>query len=395
LNRVSEDGVLTDWFRAPHRKYGTTFRMINMIVILQLVTIISSRGNVYVLGEAYAFGVIWSFAFKALAVLVLRFKDRSKREWKVPFNIDLNSYEIPLGLGVITALLFSVAGINLITKQVATISGVAFTLVFFCIFLISERINERRRGEEAHRTAIDQFRLHAQDIISNETVEVRPGNALCLVRDYNTLDHVKKALELTHTGKKDLVVMTVQVMKGPDTGYENIGEQHLFTNYEQLLFSKVIALAEKAGKHVDLLVVPATNVFDAIAQTAAHLDTADIYAGRSSVMEPEEQALNLGQAWERLPNRPQRQVCFHVVDRDGIVRDFNLGAHAPALTTEDVNLIHDLWLDVTQEAGLNDLHHKEIVTVALGQLAADLKGKGRTEALERMKKLAAQHNGKS
>jgi amino acid transporter len=394
LNRVSEDGVLTDWFRAPHRKYGTTFRMINMIVILQLVTIIGSRGNVYVLGEAYAFGVIWSFAFKALAVLVLRFKDRSKREWKVPFNIDLGRYEIPLGLGVISALLFSVAGINLITKQVATISGVAFTLVFFTIFLISERINERRRGEEAHRTAMDQFRLHAQDIISTETVEVRPGNALCLVRDYNTLDHVKKALELTHTGKKDLVVLTVQVMKGPDTGYENIGEQHLFTNYEQLLFSKVIALAEKAGKHVDLLVVPATNVFDAIAQTAAHLDSADIYAGRSSVMEPEEQALNLGQAWERLPNKPKRQVCFHVVDRDGAVRDFNLGAHAPALTTEDVNLIHDLWLDVTQEAGLNDLHHKEIITVALGQLAADLKGKGRTEALERMKKLAAQHNGK-
>ena len=45
------------------------------------------------------------------------------------------------------------------------------------------------------------------------------------------------------------------------------------------------AVAEKAGKHVDLLVVPGTNVFDAIAQTAAHLDSADIWAGRSSVMD--------------------------------------------------------------------------------------------------------------
>src|SRR5690242_19412209 len=26
LNRVSEDGVLTDWFRKPHRRYGTTYR---------------------------------------------------------------------------------------------------------------------------------------------------------------------------------------------------------------------------------------------------------------------------------------------------------------------------------------------------------------------------------
>lgn len=386
LNRVSEDGVLTDWFRAPHKRYGTTFRMINLIVILQLVTITGSRGNVYVLGEAYAFGVIWSFAFKGLAMLVLRFKDKSHREWKVPFNINLGGNEIPLGLGIIAALLFSVAGINLITKQVATVSGVAFTLVFFTIFLISERINERRRGEAAH-IEVDQFRLQPQEIISNETIEVRPGNALCLVRDYNTLDHVRKALELTHTGKRDLVVMTVQVMKGPDAGYENIGEQHLFTSYEQLLFSRVTALAEKAGKHVDLLVVPSSNVFDAIAQTAAHLDSADIWAGRSSVIAPEEQAKRVGEAWEALPSKPQRQVCFHIVEPDGDVDDFYLGAHTPKLTDEDVNLIHHLWLDAIKEKGLEDFHHREIVTAALRRLAEEMKSEKRREMLDRMRAL--------
>ena len=30
LNRVAEDGVLADWFRHPHRRYGTTNRLINM-----------------------------------------------------------------------------------------------------------------------------------------------------------------------------------------------------------------------------------------------------------------------------------------------------------------------------------------------------------------------------
>src|SRR5439155_1911130 len=134
LNRVSEDGVMPTWLRKPHRKYGTSYRLINLIVLLQIVAIVGSRGETYTLGEAYAFGVIWSFAFKALAVLVLRFKDKSPREWKVPLNIRLESNEIPLGLGIITVLLFSVAGINLITKEVATISGVAFTLVFFLLF---------------------------------------------------------------------------------------------------------------------------------------------------------------------------------------------------------------------------------------------------------------------
>src|SRR5712692_8308521 len=173
LNRVSEDGVMTDWFRAPHKKYGTTYRMINLIVILQLVAIIGSRGNTYTLGESYAFGVIWSFAFKGLAMLVLRFKDKSPREWKVPFNIKLDGHELPLGLGIIATLLFSIAGINLLTKEVATVSGVAFTLVFFTVFVVSERVNERKRGAEAH-VEMDQFRVQPQEVISSQTVEVGP-----------------------------------------------------------------------------------------------------------------------------------------------------------------------------------------------------------------------------
>src|SRR5437762_9233394 len=32
LNRVSEDGVLPGWFRQPHKKYGTTYRIVNLVV---------------------------------------------------------------------------------------------------------------------------------------------------------------------------------------------------------------------------------------------------------------------------------------------------------------------------------------------------------------------------
>ena len=74
LNRVSEDGVLTDWFRKPHRRFGTSHRIINLVVGLQLAIILISRGDVYVLGEAYAFGVMWSFVFNSSSMLVLRFK---------------------------------------------------------------------------------------------------------------------------------------------------------------------------------------------------------------------------------------------------------------------------------------------------------------------------------
>jgi hypothetical protein len=360
--------------------------MINLVVVLQLAAIVGSRGNTYTLGEAYAFGVIWSFAFKGLAMLVLRFKDRSGREWKVPFNLNVGGNELPLGLGAVAAVLFSIAGVNLVTKQVATASGIAFTLVFFALFLVSERLNERRRAGDARRTALDQFRVSAQEAVTNETVGVRPGNTLCLVRDYNTLEHVRRALETTHTGKRDLVMMTVQLLRGPDTGYEEIGEQHLFTGYEQQLFSRVVALAEKAGKHVDLLVVPSSDVFQAVAHTAAQLDSAEIVAGRSSVLAPGEQARLLGEAWEALPHRPERRVLFRVIDPGGAEHDFYLGAHAPELSEQDVGLIHRLWLEVTRDGGRAEVHHRDVVSFALTRLDGELHGTARAEVLRQLRR---------
>ena len=69
------------------RRFGTSYRIINLLAITQLVVIIASRGDVYLLGEAYAFGVVWTFVMTTFSILVLRYKDKSVREWKVPPNI--------------------------------------------------------------------------------------------------------------------------------------------------------------------------------------------------------------------------------------------------------------------------------------------------------------------
>src|ERR1700688_1112747 len=148
LNRVSEDGILPHWFRHPHPKFGTSYRMLNLVVGLQLLTIILSRGDIFVLGEAYAFGVMWSFSMKGLAVLVLRYKQPGKRDFRVPLNVTIGGVEIPIGLALITVTLFALSFMNLFTKQVATISGVAFTLIFFTVFEISEKITTKHGGRE-------------------------------------------------------------------------------------------------------------------------------------------------------------------------------------------------------------------------------------------------------
>ncbi|HEY3137254.1 MAG TPA: APC family permease, partial [Blastocatellia bacterium] len=371
LNRVSEDGVMTDWFRAPHKKYGTTYRMINLIVFLQLVAIVGSRGNTYALGEAYAFGVIWSFAFKGLAMLVLRFKDKSPREWKVPFNIKIDSNEIPVGLGLIAMVLFSIAGINLITKEVATIAGGAFTIVFFTIFTVSERINQRKL--DLSLAALDQFTLSYQPEVSLDSVRARPGCVLVAARDYNTLSHLDRVLERTNPEIQDIVVMTVRLIRGPDAGERDLYDTTLFTDYEQRLFTRVVALAEKHGKPVELVVVPATNIFDAVAQTALRLDASEIVAGASSKLSSLEQARELGRAWERLPEKPRRQVWFKILGPRNREYSVSLGAHAPDLTDEDISLIHRIWLRVSQIPARQRVHHRDVVRVALERLERDLR----------------------
>ena len=177
LNRVSEDGVLPDWFRHPHPRFGTSHRIINMIVIMQIVTIVISRGDVTFLANLYAFGVIWSFALKGIAVLVLRYTHPQDREFRVPLNFTVFGTEIPLGLGLITLTLLGIAVVNLFTKPAATVSGIIFSGLLFTVFEVSEKIIQKRRGDR--HVELDQFNLAQESDLTIDNVGVKAGKHSC------------------------------------------------------------------------------------------------------------------------------------------------------------------------------------------------------------------------
>ncbi len=381
LNRVSEDGILADWFRIPHKRFGTTYRMINMVVILQLFTILASRGDVYMLGEAYAFGVIWSFTFKAMAMLVLRFKYKGKRGWKVPGNIRIGKVELPLGLFSVFLVLLSVSIANLLTKSVATVSGVIFSAAFFVIFTVSEKINLRKH-KLAKQELREHFHLLESETVDRSITEARPDNVLVTVRDYNALQPLRWALERVNTAEQDIVVMAARMARAGE--YDPATEQ-IFNEYEQTLFTRVVSVAESYGKHVSLLVVPAGDVWTAIVQTATAQESAAVVAGRSTKMSPEEQAFHLGRAWEAMAP-PKRQFVLHVISPDDASQTFRIGPHTPTMKSEDVHLVHRLWLDITRMRGLDKVHHSDIVTLALTRLARDYAGPERDEIMRVLKK---------
>ena len=389
LNRVSEDGVLTEWFRKPHRRFGTTYRLINLIVVLQLVTIVLSGGNVYVLGEAYAFGVVWSFAFNAVSVLILRYKrPDAPRPWRVPLNLRVGGQELPLGLLAIAVVLFTVAVVNLFTKQVATIAGVGFTAAFFTMFVVSERVAARRRA--VGQGQLDQFQLETGREIGTEALGCRPGGVLVPVRDYNTLSHLDWVLGQPETEERDVVVLTVRLLR-QGQGTTGLDDDQMFSDYEQTLFTRVVAIAERHGRKVMLLVAPGTNIFDALAQAAVQLRSGLIVVGESEVMPPERQAHLLGEAWDRTPHDLELATRLVVLRKDGGVQRFSMGAHLPELSSSDIEQIHQLWVAAVKELG-PDIHHRDIVRAALATFEEDLRSDERKDrAVEQLQRQIAPH----
>jgi len=377
LNRVAEDHVLTPWFKKPHKKFGTTYRLINLIMLLQLLTIFVSRGNVILLGEAYAFGVVWSFFLKALGVLVLRFK-RHDQEYKTPWNIKVGDREYPIGLAITTLTLLFVAIANLLTKQIATISGIAFTLTMFIVFTVSARINARRLHQE--KKGLEEFNLDIQPEIEANVIQARPGSILVSVRDYNRMEHLHSTLQKTDLRRNDIVVLTVRNVSTGAAEYD-LGENQLFTDYERDLFTQVVALAEKEGKTVDLLVVPGLNPFDAMVQTAAKLQSSRLVTGVSPRMDSDELARRIGQAWERLPE-PRHAFALEITSPGRKSTFVNLGPHPPRLWPEDVGLVHGMWLDLSEHGLGSKLHHRDIVGVALRRMQAQLNGEERDEVMQ-------------
>jgi len=381
LNRVSEDGVLTNWFRRPHPHYGTSHHIINLVVGLQILTILLSGGDVYLLGEAYAFGVIWSFTLKGIGVLVLRFKQPGPREFRVPLNLRLGKTEIPIGLAAITLALLFIALINLLTKEVATIWGVIFTLFLFGVFVASEQIN--RRHQEA-LAGLDQFNLEPSEEPTPEAVDCRPGNIVVMLRDYNTLYNLAAVLDRVDPAKQDLVAVHVRILGRAGSGEHGLVPEQLFTANEQMLFTRALALAEKKGKPIKLALVASNEIWDGILRSAQSLKASTIVLGQSAKMPMTEEARRAGLAWERLP-APKPQLTLQIFTPTGQEAVFYLGPHAPHLTPKEIDLLHQIWLRFSNELGEEELHHHDIVHFALRELEQNIAKGKEAEVVARLK----------
>jgi amino acid transporter len=212
LNRVTDDGVLPDWFQSPHKKFGTTWRLLTLIAGLQIATIVLSGGNVIILGEAYAFGVVWSLVFKCLSMLMLRFTEPDRyRGYRVPLNFRIGRREAPVGLALIFLVLLAAALANLLTKTVATVFGVAFTATFLSAFAATERYRKRHMVEDGVDRSykhLEQFQGESPERLTPGALRLQlPDRKLVVVSSPDDLKMLEACLVETDPDTTEIVVL--------------------------------------------------------------------------------------------------------------------------------------------------------------------------------------------
>ena len=125
---------------------------------------------------------------------------------------------------------------------------------------------------------------------------------------------------------------------------------------------------------------------------AQRLDSARIVCGLSNKLTADEQGKLAGDAWERLPE-PKPRLMLEVHAPDGTVKEYFLGPHTPRLRPEDVQLLHQLWLEITKDSSYSGLHHYHVLALALHELEQEMHGDRRQELLQELHKEMAAEGG--
>jgi hypothetical protein len=265
---------------------------------------------------------------------------------------------------------------------VATVSGLIFSAVFFVIFAVSEKVNKRKSAHTDPEMK-EHFHVLEQETIENSAMGARPGNVLVAVRDPRNLYYLRSILRRIDTKKQDIIVMTARLSHRQHDFSGNVvmRPEEIFETYERDLFTRVVAIAEKEGKHVSLLVVPTNSVFEGILATAQQLQSSRVVTGLSNKLTADEQGKLTGDAWERLPV-PRPRLALEVFFPDGASKEYLLGPHAPRLRPEDSELLHQLWRELTSDPQFAALHHYDVVWLALKELQRELDTSRRQELLQ-------------
>jgi amino acid transporter/nucleotide-binding universal stress UspA family protein len=173
-------GFMPQWLAERNQRYGTPHRAIAISVVVPVIVVLATRGQMELLGDMYSFGLLGAFTLTSVGIDRLRAQEK---------------YRGPaFWVGLFTSALVVLAwGINLIEKTKATLFGGSVTLVGFGIAYSVRRgwIGGHRTGfteaEEAEHAAA-QLETATEVVTLEEAMEMKaiyPSTTLVAVRAAN------------------------------------------------------------------------------------------------------------------------------------------------------------------------------------------------------------------
>jgi len=205
-----------------------------------------------------------------------------------------------------------------------------------------------------------------------------------MVRNYNALYNLGATLDRVDARKQDVVALHLRFLGRADAGEYELELEQLFSSEEQTLFTRALALAEKKGKTIHLAVAGATEKWDAILRSAQSLQSAVVVLGVSPNRPVTEEARVAGLAWERLAD-PKPQLTLVIYSPGGSEHIFYLGPHAPHLTPKEIDLLHGIWLQLSNDVAPEEIHHHDVIHFALEELKQEMNDYQREEVVNRLR----------
>ena len=173
--------------------------------------IIASRGDVTLLANLYAFGVIWSFVLNGIAVLVLRYTQPAGREFKVPLNFRIGGTEIPVGVASITLVLLSIARSEFIHEARGDDRRRDFLgAVISWVRFLREKNSKEPRTRPCGTRSVQSCAGSGPDVGKRG---VKPGNILVPVSTYYALYPLEAALRRAKKREAEIVVLHVRMLR--------------------------------------------------------------------------------------------------------------------------------------------------------------------------------------
>jgi magnesium transporter len=381
VGRLADEGVLGHEWRVPHHRFGTPWRIIDAIGVVQVAIVLVSGGQVQWLARAYAVGLACGAVLQAAALVRFRFSRRTRQAKPTRTHLALAALARPVGLIAAAVAVGGAAVALLLALDGPTLAASALIGTLAAVLAASER--RVPRHAPAGGAALDRFQLLSSPDVDRREVDVRPGGFLVPVRNPHALVHLSAALRAA--GDRDLVAMTVRLV-GLDVPADAPADAQA-SEEERRLLSSVIDVAEREGRSVRLLIVPGVNVFDSVIETALRLESSEVHVGESETLSADDQARLAGQAWERASRPPASAIRLVVHHARGGAEAYQLGAHPPALQPEDFEHVHRLWLDVVRTVGPH-VHHRDIVRAALTHMEHELNGPDRDAVLQVVRETA-------